>query len=223
MPLLDQINDLAILDLPSVLHPETLMPGHRPLAEGAESRCRALHAAGIGRGSDLSAAAVDPGLLALARSTKVPADWLERLCGLVEHHRYRPVSLAKVPGLPPSLRAFLAPSEIRRSDALIGVLRTPADRHSLASAAGVDPAAIEECAAILDLTRKPGIKEVKARLFLAAGLRSLRRLGSQEPHALRTRLEAMIAASGMPRGVPTPMEVQSDFAWARIYPLIIEF
>lgn len=219
---INQINDIAITALPAVLRPETLMPGHQSLAEEAEARCGALHAAGILRASDLLAAAVDAGLPALARRTHVPAAWVETLCRLVEHHRYRPVTLAKVPALPPSLQKPLAARQIRRSDALFELLRTPAQRRRIASEAGVEPACIEECAAMLDLTRKPGIKAVKARLFLAAGIRSLHDLGDRKPGELRAGLEALILAERLPRAVPTPKEVLSDVAWARIYPVIME-
>jgi len=218
----DQINDIAISALPAVLRPETLMPGHQSLAEEAEARCEALHAAGIPRASDLLAAVADAGLPTMARRTHLPADWVETLCRLVEHHRYRPVSLAKVPALPSSVLQLLAARRIRKSDALFELLRTPAQRRRIASEAGIEPAGLEECAAMLDLTRKPGIKEVKARLFLAAGVRSLHDLGERKPAELRDRLETMILAAGLPRAVPTPKEVLSDVAWARIYPVILE-
>lgn len=59
------------------------------------------------------------------------------------------------------------------------------------------------------------------RLFTALGIRSLERLGEQEPRGFRSQLKELIENTGIVKAIPSPKEVMSDVCWARLYPVII--
>lgn len=217
-----EINDIAIASLPAVLRPETLMQGHWPLADHAEPYCRALDGVGVHQASGLLTLYVDGRVESLVRETGIPRLWLDTLRSLLDHHRYRAIPVSKLPGMPEAFHKVLRQRELRRSDALIMASRTREQRACLAVEAGVPVGEVDQLATFLDLTRKPGIKEVKAALFMSAGLRSLRDLGQQDPEPFRQQLETLIREKGLQRAVPTPKEVRSDVCWARVYPAIFD-
>ena len=217
-----EINDIAITQLPSVLRKETLMQGHWGLVEDADARCRSLESAGIARASDLFDLSAKGGVPGLSRRTRVPGPWIDTLHNLLMHHRYKAFSVAKVDDVGEELVQRLMQRGWRRTDVLIGRLISPMQRRALAEEVGVGIERVEKLARMLDLTRKPGIKQVKAVLFIDAGIGSLSDLGKQQPECLRKRLEDLIRTNGLHRAVPTPKEMESDVCWARVYPVVMK-
>lgn len=218
-----ELNNVAIKDLPQVLRRETLMEGYWSLIENAQAYCQRLHDAGVSHSTDVFDAVADPDRAeAIAKETLVPKDYLSRLASLLSHHRFRSVSLGKIEDMDRTHIEALSSRGIKDTGALLQAGKTLAERIRLASETNVPLEELDRLLTAADLMRKPGVKATKVRLFTAAGIRSLKHLGEQDPQSFRSELEDFIGRTGIVKAVPTPKEVASDVSWARLYPVVVE-
>jgi hypothetical protein len=84
---------------------------------------------------------------------------------------------------------------------------TPARRCALSDDTGVSLEAIEDLVRLSDLARLSGVKGVRARLYVDAGIRSIPDLAAREPAALCTELRSWVEESGFEGLAPFPAEV----------------
>lgn len=140
---------------------------------------------------------------------------------MLSHHRFKPISLGEVEDADPRHIRALESGGLRNTGALLLAARAESDRANLSAETGVPLGELDRLVTAADLMREPGIKATKVRPFTAAGIRSLKHLGEQEPRAFRSQLEELIAKTGIVKAIPTPKEVMSDVSWARLYPVII--
>ncbi|NND83987.1 MAG: DUF4332 domain-containing protein, partial [Acidimicrobiia bacterium] len=80
---------------------------------------------------------------------------------------------------------------------------------------GVPLAAIEELARLCDLARLPGVKGIRARLYVDAGVRSIPDLAARDPEELCGHLRRWVAESGFDGIAPFPAEVAHAVAAAQ--------
>jgi len=73
-----------------------------------------------------------------------------------------------------------------------------------------------------DLSRLPGVKGIRARLYYDAGVHSVEKLAGWEPDALRVMLEKWVARTGFDGIAPLPKEVSSTIANARKLPSLVQ-
>jgi hypothetical protein len=219
-----ELNNLPVSRLPEVLTADTLMEGHWGLIDGAAVYCLRLHDAGVKCSADLFELAADAGRLrAVTDAATVPVDYILGLNRLLLFHAFRPVPLKMIEGVEAQYVAALQSRRLKDTGAILLACATARQRATLSADAGIPVSEVERLVTASDLMRKPGIKAVKVRLFTACGINSLKHLGEQEPTAFRSRLEALIASTGVVRAVPTPKEVASDVRWARLYPAIVSW
>jgi hypothetical protein len=101
--------------------------------------------------------------------------------------------------------------------------RTPQMRSDLAARSGVAPQAILELVMLSDLARLPGLKEVRARLYYNAGVRTPGEIAKWEIEALRLKLEDFVQRTNFPGIPPLPKEVQSTIESARRLQALVEY
>ena len=132
-----------------------------------------------------------------------------------------PFKLRQFRGVDLSYTDRLAADGIRTADDLLAAAATQAGRVALNERTNVPPAAIEELVQLSDLARIDGIKAIRARLYLDAGVRSVADLAGWDPVELVAVLKQHVADTGFAGIAPQPGEARHAVATAqRLNPLI---
>ncbi len=101
--------------------------------------------------------------------------------------------------------------------------RTPEARQEIANRTGVPPAAVEELVRLSDLARITGLKGIRARLYLDAGVVSVADLATRDPEGLVVELRKFVESTGF-EGVPAlPGEVRFSVDVAKKLPALIDW
>lgn len=112
----------------------------------------------------------------------------------------------------------LSDTGIKTVNQLLRAGNTPAKLTSLAEGSGASQAAVVELFKMSQLSRLPGLKKVRGRLFYEAGLDSLESIAALEPEEVNQILEAYIKKSGFEGSLPTVGEAQIAVEMARFLP-----
>ena len=90
---------------------------------------------------------------------------------------------------------------------LLDAAATPAQRFALSDHTGVPLESIEDFVRLSDLARLSGVKGVRARLYVDAGVHSIPDLAAREPEELCAHLRRWVEESGFEGLAPFPAEV----------------
>jgi len=134
----------------------------------------------------------------------------------------KPFNLKDFRGVDPAHVAALQDLGIRTTDQMLVAGRTPADRTALAETSGVPVDAILEFVKLSDLTRIPGIKSIRARLYYDAGVDSIEKMAGYTPEQLLALTTEFVEQTGFEGIAPLPAEVRSGIGKARRLPKIVE-
>jgi hypothetical protein len=150
---------------------------------------------------------------------------MEHLAGRLRRQRIetKPTSLKEFPGIEAEHLEALAAGGIRHAGQMMAAGRTPADRQALAEGTGVPPETILELVKLSDLSRLRGVRRIRARLYVDAGIDTVAKMAEWEPEALREVIVEFVEHTGF-EGVPTlPAEARATVAEARRLPLLIDY
>lgn len=142
---------------------------------------------------------------------------MERLASRLRRERIetKPAPLKDFPGVDPGHLAALAAIGIRHAGQMLAAGQTPADRQALADRTGVPPDKILELVKLSDLSRLTGVRSIRARLYVDAGIDTVAKMAEWDPGALREEIVAFVERTGF-EGVPTlPAEARAGVAQAR--------
>ena len=92
---------------------------------------------------------------------------------------------------------------------------TKEDQQELAEKSGVSHEALLELVKLSTLSRLPGLKKVRGRLFYEAGLDSLSKIAALEPEEVHKVLKEFVEITGFEGSAPTFREAQVTVAMAR--------
>ena len=220
--MIEELNDIDMKDIPSVLKNDTLMERHWPLIISGPRICALLIEAGYTTSHSLLEIADAGPIIAIADRIGVDPNQLRLLRGLLKHHRFKPISISKLPDIRQDMLVALKDNGFESTREVIKLLGQPAQREAVGRRLSTSIDELETVVSVSDLMRKPGVKETKVRLFRAAGIHSLASLGSVEPVMFRETLSTIVQSSSIAKAIPTPKEISSDIAWARIYPILVK-
>ena len=150
---------------------------------------------------------------------------LSHLAGVLREERIqrKPFALKDFRGVNPEYIKGLSAVGIKNVDEMLAQGATPEERQSLAQRTGIPLEGILELVKLSDLARIPGIKSVRARLYVDAGIDSIEKMAQMEPAALRTLVVDFIERTGFD-GIPTlPKEARSAVKKARRLPKIVHY
>jgi len=134
-----------------------------------------------------------------------------------------PFALKDFRGVDQEHVARLKAAGIANVEHMLDAGSTPEARQRLADQTGVPPDAVLELVKLSDLSRIPGVKGVRARLYYDAGADTPQQLAQWDPEALRTMLIAFVERTGFDGIAPLPKEVEHTVATARQLPRIVEY
>ena len=220
--MVEEYNNIEIKDIPSVLKKETLLERYLPLIDSGQRICTTLIEAGYTSSQSLLEITDIDSINILANKIGIDQYQLRLLRNLLKHHRFRPIPISKLPDISQDFRITLKDNGFKSTLDVIKLLGQPAQRKNAGGYLDASMIDLETVVSVSDLMRKPGVAKAKARLFRAAGIFSLASLGSVEPVVFREKLAAIVQSSSIAKAIPTPKEVSSDIAWARIYPILVK-
>ena len=100
---------------------------------------------------------------------------------------------------------------------------TSSARRVLAEQSGLELSQVEEMVKLADLARLPGVKAIRARLYLDSGVDTLEDLAGWDPEDLYHFLVGWVEESSFDGVAPTPGEVAGTHGTARRLPKLIEW
>jgi hypothetical protein len=96
--------------------------------------------------------------------------------------------------------------------------KTPAKLAAIAEQSGAPREAVLELYKLSQLSRLPGLKKVRGRLFYEAGLDTLESIAALEPEDIHSILKDFVERSGFEASVPTMGEAEVAVRMARFMP-----
>lgn len=134
-----------------------------------------------------------------------------------------PFKLSGFSGIDPDDVSMLSEIGVCTTEDLIAEGATKAQRMELAERSGVREDTVEELVRLSDLARIHGVKGIRARLYVDAGLDSVEKLASVEPEELRAVVVEFVEQTGFDGIATLPKEAEFAVAKARRLPRVVEF
>lgn len=150
---------------------------------------------------------------------------MARQAGVLREQRIKraPFLLSRFRGVHPEHAEALASTGIRDVKQMLKAGATRAGRQALSCRTGVPYSAILDMVRLSDLARLTGIKAIRARLYVDAGVDSVEKLATWEPEELRAMLLEFVEETGFDGIAPLPKEATSAVAKARRLPKIVAY
>ncbi len=141
----------------------------------------------------------------------------------MKEKKRNPFKLKDFRNIPSEIITRLEAQHIKNADQMLLAGRTREQRAELAIETGIPENNILELVKLSDLARLPGVKGIRARLYLDAGIDSVEILASWEPEALRIMVKKYVERTGFEGIPPLSKEVSSTIANAQRMPKIVEY
>ncbi len=126
--------------------------------------------------------------------------------------------VARIEGIGPKYSKLLKDVGVATTARLLERARSPKDRKALAAAAGIDETRILKWANMADLMRIRGIGEEYSELLEAAGVDTVKELGTRRPDNLHAKMAEVNAARRLVRALPSRKRVEDWVAQAKALP-----
>lgn len=135
----------------------------------------------------------------------------------------KPFELQGFRGIEPEHAQRLTRVGVHSVQQMLQAGRTASARQELAEAAGVPLEAVVELVKLSDLSRIPGIKGIRARLYHDAGVDTVQKLAGWDPQELRAALVDFVERTGFEGIAPLPAEVRFSIRQARELERVVEY
>lgn len=119
-----------------------------------------------------------------------------------------PTPLSVFPGLNTDYLERLASIGIKNVEQMLSAGKNEDDWKEISERCGVPPEAIMELLRLSELSRIPGIKGTRARLYYEAGIDTLEKLAQWDPEEMREMLVEFVGRTGFKGVAPWPREAE---------------
>lgn len=150
------------------------------------------------------------------------AELVNTVSELMEYHQNETRLLREFPKIDQEAVGKLASIGIKTVNQLLDVSKTHRDREILADKSGADKDSLLELVKMSNLSRLPGLKKVRGRLYYEGGLDTFSKITALEAGETRRILTEFIKSSGFEGSPPTEGEAQAAITMARFLPEIVE-
>ncbi len=150
---------------------------------------------------------------------------IRKLASLMRQQRIKrkPFPLKRFRGVNQKHISVLSDIGIKNVKQMLSFGKTPQDREKLAAQTGVPKEAISELVKLSDLARIPGIKGIRARLYVDAGIDTVEEMATWNADQLRKHVVEYVERTGFD-GAPTlPAEAKFAIDRAKLLPKIVEY
>ena len=141
----------------------------------------------------------------------------------MKEKKRNPFKLQAFRGINPEIVERLKAFQIRTADQMLAAGKTKESRSELAQKTGVAESDLLELVKLSDLSRLPGVKGIRARLYYDAGIDCVEKIASWEPEALRLMVSKYVEQTNFNGIPPLPKEVSSTIENARRMPSVVQF
>ncbi|MDO8056003.1 MAG: DUF4332 domain-containing protein [Candidatus Hermodarchaeota archaeon] len=135
----------------------------------------------------------------------------------------RPFLLSKFRGVNPDHVKKLVEFRVRNVEDMRQKGRTPQQRAILAEQTGIPLEVIEDLVRLSDLSRIPGAKGIRARLYVDMGIHSIPMMAKWNPEELRLKATEFVEKTGFEGIPPLPKEASNSVKTAKSLPKLIEW
>jgi hypothetical protein len=135
----------------------------------------------------------------------------------------KPFSLKDFRGVNTNYIEKLATKGIKNVDHMLQKGKTAQKRQLLSEETGIPVENILELVKLSDLSRIPGVKGIRARLYYDAGADTVENLAEWDPEALRVMLTEFVDKTAFDGIPPLPKEAASTVKTAKNLPKIVEY
>ncbi len=176
---------ISLSDLQRRLEATDLVPSRAPLLDGLGLKMKALEQQGVHTLASLrNELKTARRMEALAKATGIETQYLTLLRREIEGWFPKTLPLKEFDWMPQSEIARLERHGMRDAAALYEATDSPSRRSALAESTGVDTAALDTFAELVDLTRVQWVSPTTARMLLEAGCHGADELTSMDANAL---------------------------------------
>jgi hypothetical protein len=150
---------------------------------------------------------------------------LSRYCSLLRQQRIKrtPFSLSGFRGVSEEHIKALETIGIKNINHMLAGGATRESRKTLSEQTGIPESAIVDLVRLSDLGRIQGIKSIRARLYVDAGVDSIEKLADSDPEELREDLIAFVKETNFDGIAPLPAELRSAVKKTTDLPKIVEY
>jgi hypothetical protein len=150
---------------------------------------------------------------------------MRHLAGVLREQRIKrtPFPLHEFRGVNPTYAEKLAAVGIKNVNQMLKKGRTLEDRKELSEKTGIPLEAILEFVKLSDLSRIPGVKGTRARLYVDAGVDTIEKMAQWDPGELREMIVEFVERTGFEGIATLPAEARSAVRKAKEMPRIVEY
>lgn len=150
---------------------------------------------------------------------------MRHLAGVLRGQRIKrtPFPLREFRGVNPAYAEKLATAGIKNVNQMLKKGRTSEDRKELSEKTGVPLDAILEFVKLSDLARIPGVKGIRARLYVDAGVDTIEKIAQWDPGELREMIVEFVERTGFEGIATLPAEARFTVQKAKEMPKIVEY
>ena len=134
-----------------------------------------------------------------------------------------PFKLRDFMGVNPDQIGKLETMGIKTAGQMLKAGETPQGRADLARETGIPLEVVSELVKLSDLSRLPGVKGIRARVYFDARVDTVEKLATYEPVELLALTTDFVQRTGFVGIAPLPKEVSSTIANARKLPKVIKW
>lgn len=150
---------------------------------------------------------------------------MRRMAGVLRQQRIerKPFALKDFRGVTPEVVEKLAEVGVRDVRQMLRAGASVNDRQTLAEQTGLAAETVLELVKLSDLARIPGVKGVRSRLYVDAGVDTVAKLALWEPEALRLMLADFVERTGFDGAPVLPAEARFTVAQAKGLPQVVQY
>jgi predicted RecB family nuclease len=126
-------------------------------------------------------------------------------------------------GISPEDVSKLSDIGIKNVDQMLKAGNTSEARKNLSERADIPLERILELVKLSDLSRIPGLKGIRARLYHDAGVDTLEKLAGWNPNQLRSMLQVFVMRTNFDGIPPLPKETESQVVMANKLPKVVDY
>lgn len=217
-----EINNYLIMDLPKAFTEDVLTQYHYSIIPKAYENCEKLHKIGIETVCDFIEQVNTVGEGGLALASDIEPSYISVLHHQIQSVLYRPIKMNKLIDNETYLNA-LSMQKIKNTQDLILECNNSTKAIELEKKTQIPYENLVRLAKIADLSRLPGVKEVRSIVYYDSGLNCIKTLANMTPVQAKAMVADYLKKIQSKRVPPQLKEITCQVKWAEISPILIHF
>lgn len=217
-----EINNYYIMDLPKVFTKDVLTQYHYNLITKAYENCEKLHKIGIETVCDFIEQVNVEGEEGLALTADVEPSYINVLHHQIQSVLYRPIKMNKLIDNETYLNK-LSMQKIKNTQDFILECNNSTKAIELEKKTQIPYDDLVRLAKIADLSRLPGVKEIRSIVYFDSGLDCIKTLSKMTPVQAKLMVASYLMKIQSKRIPPQLKEITCQVKWAEITPILIHF